>query len=573
MPVRLPIIKLKEILVDGHLVDEKDFSEASEYAERTSQNLADVLVSRKLITQDYLFQIYSDFFQTPVAKLRGRPLKKEILSLLPEEIARARKIVVFDKDPSGVVFLAMEDPSDLETISFIETYLGASIKPFLVSDSELNYVFSLYGQEVVEDFKKAIEENVRASTQIRAQKKEEKDIATELSIINIVNNILNYASSLNASDIHIEIFSDNILIRFRIDGILQEIIRIGKEVQPAIVARVKLLAGLKIDEHQKPQDGRFRYQALGEVIDIRVSIMPTLYGEKVEMRLLKSTAKPMSFSELGMLEETAKTISQSIKRTYGMILVTGPTGSGKTTTLYSILNILNQPQVNIVTIEDPIEYDIKYINQTQINPISGVTFASGLRAILRQDPDIIMVGEIRDEETAEISVHSALTGHLLLSSLHTNDAPTSIPRLVDMGIPSFLVGAVLNTIIAQRLVRRICPECIQSYTPTEEELENLKIQFMSFAMDDKKIDLPKILYKGAGCQTCGNTGYQGRIGIFEVLDLDEDIRRFINNPDFSLDDLKRMARDRGMISMIEDGLRKARVGMTTIEEVLRVIRE
>jgi type II secretory ATPase GspE/PulE/Tfp pilus assembly ATPase PilB-like protein len=572
MTLKLPDKKLKEILVDGHLISLEAFNSAKEEAKRTGSDLASLLVSRGLITNDYLYKIYSDFFQTPLVKLRGRPIKKEILSLLPEEIARAKRIVVFDKDAQGTIFLAMEDPSDLETISFTEKYIGSDVKPFLVLPEEINYVFSLYGEEVVEDFKKIIEENVSVSTRKYEDKKSEKDIAVEVPIVNIINNILNYAISLDVSDIHIEIFQENILIRFRIDGILHEIIRIDKKVHPAIVARVKLLANLKIDEHQKPQDGRFRYEIFGEMSDIRVSVMPTLYGEKVELRLLKSTAKPMSLSELGMLEDVAKIVSDSIKKTYGMILITGPTGSGKTTTLYSILNILNKPSVNIVTIEDPIEYDIKYINQTQINPIAGIDFSNGLRSMLRQDPDIIMVGEIRDEETAAIAVHSALTGHLLLSSLHTNDAPTAIPRMIDMKTPPFLIGAVLNTVIAQRLVRKICNNCIQSYVLTKDELDTLKYQIETFT-GGKEIKIPKELYKGVGCEVCGNTGYRGRMGIFEILELDEEMRRMINKPDFSLESLRKRAKEKGMITMLEDGLMKAKLGLTTIEEILRVIRE
>ncbi len=572
MTLKLPEQKLKEILVDSHLISLEAFNSANEDAKRTGNDLSSVLISRGLITKDYLFKIYSDFFQTPLVKLRGRPIKKDILSLLPEEIARTKRIVIFDKDVQGTLFLAMEDPSDLETISFTEKYTGSDVKPFLVFPEELNYVFSLYGEEIVEDFKKVIEENVSISTRKYGDKKEGKEIAQELPIVNIINNIINYAISLNVSDIHIEIFQENVLIRFRIDGILHEIIRIDKRVHPAVVARVKLLANLKIDEHQKPQDGRFRYEIFGEMSDIRVSVMPTLYGEKVELRLLKSTAKPMSLSELGMTDDIIEIVSNSIKKTYGMILVTGPTGSGKTTTLYSILNILNKPTVNIVTIEDPIEYDIKYINQTQINPLAGISFSNGLRSMLRQDPDIIMVGEIRDEETASIAVHSALTGHLLLSSLHTNDAPTSIPRMIDMKIPPFLIGAVLNTVIAQRLVRRICKDCIQSHTLTKEELETLKYQIETFT-GRKDIKLPKEFYKGVGCEVCGNTGYRGRLGIFEVLELDEEIRRMINKPDFSLDELRKNAMGKGMITMLEDGLRKAKLGLTTIEEILRVIRE
>jgi len=570
MAVRIPVEKIKELLVESHLVPEDVFNLVLADAQRTGQDLAGILVSRGLISDDYLYQLYADFFKTPLVKLRGRPIKKAILTLLPEEVARSRRIAVFDKDEAGLVSLAMEDPSDLETIGFVEKYISAPVKVFLTSSKDLNYVYSLYGQEIVEDFRKEIEENVLASSRLKMVG--EQEIAKELPVIKIVDTILAYAISLTASDIHIEVLQDTVLIRFRIDGVLHEIIRIAKEIQPAIVARIKLLSGLKIDEHRKPQDGRFRHEALGEAMDIRVAIMPTFYGEKVEMRLLRATAKPMSLVELGMLPDTAKIVEESIKKTYGMLLVTGPTGSGKTTTLYSIINLLNKPDVNIVTTEDPIEYDIRYVNQTQINPQAGITFATGLRSILRQDPNIIMVGEIRDEETAEISVHSALTGHLVLSSLHTNDAPTAVPRLIDMKIPAFLVAAVLNTVVAQRLLRRICRDCIQSYEVMPEIAEALKRQLKEFSASENPA-LPKILYKGLGCQACGFTGYRGQLAIFEVLDFDEDTRRLVNQPDFSLDKLRALAKQKGMVSMFEDGLKKAELGMTTVEEVMRVIRE
>jgi type IV pilus assembly protein PilB len=570
MELRLPVEKIKELLVESHLVSEDVFNLVLADAQRTGQDVANILVSRGLISEDYLYQLYTDFFKTPLVKLWGRPIKKAILILLPEEVARSRRIAVFDKDEAGVISLAMEDPSDLETIGFVEKYTNAPIKVFLTSPKDLNYIYSLYGQEIVEDFRKEIEENVLASSRLKMVG--EQEIAKELPVIKIVDTILAYAISLTASDIHIEILQDTVLIRFRIDGVLHEIIRIAKEIQPAIVARIKLLSGLKIDEHRKPQDGRFRHEALGEAMDIRVAIMPTFYGEKVEMRLLRATAKPMSLAELGMLPDTAKIVEESIKKTYGMLLVTGPTGSGKTTTLYSIINLLNKPDVNIVTTEDPIEYDIRYVNQTQINPQAGITFATGLRSILRQDPNIIMVGEIRDEETAEISVHSALTGHLVLSSLHTNDASTAVPRLIDMKIPAFLVAAVLNTVVAQRLLRRICRDCIQSYEVMPEIAEVLKRQLKEFTASENPA-LPKTLYKGLGCQACGFTGYRGQLAIFEVLDFDEDMRRLVNQPDFSLDKLRALAKEKGMVSMFEDGLKKAELGMTSVEEVMRVIRE
>ena len=569
MALRLPLEKIKEFLVDNNLISPEVFQIALEDSQRTGQNIIDILVSRGFISEDYAYQLYSEFFKTPVIKLRGRLIKKSVLSIISEEMARTRRIAVFDKDDDGFLYLAMEDPGDLETINFVEKYTNMSVKVFLTTSRDLDYVYSLYGKEVVEDFKKVIEDNIRETARLKLMG--EKEVAEELPIINIVDAILAYAISLNASDIHVEVLRETVLIRFRIDSVLHEIIRIPKEVHPAIVARIKLLANLKIDEHRKPQDGRFRYEALGEAMDIRVSIMPTFYGEKIAMRLLKATAKPMSLKELGMLDETIKLVEESIRKSYGMFLVTGPTGSGKTTTLYSTLNMLNRPEVNIVTIEDPIEYYIPYANQTQINPQAGVTFATGLRSILRQDPNIILIGEIRDEETAEIAVNSALTGHLVLSSLHTNDAPTAVPRLIDMKVPNFLISAVLNTVIAQRLVRRICKDCIESYEPDEEIIESLKRQFKE--MEGKEIEIPKVLYRGKGCQICNNTGYKGQIGIFEALNFDEDLRRLINEPDFSLDNLRNKAQEKGMVSMMEDGLKKAQLGMTTVEEILRVIRE
>jgi len=464
----------------------------------------------------------------------------------------------------------LSDVTDKWDIEFLEKNLKAKIKPFLATSDDLNGGFAFYGRHLTEDFKKIIEENIQAS--LRKKIGDVEEAAKDVPIVAIIDNILSYAISLQASDIHIEILENLILIRYRIDGVLHEIIRMPKEVHPAIVARIKLLGSLKIDEHLKPQDGRFRHKIGPDMIDIRISIIPVFYGEKVEMRLLPSTQRPLSMEELGILEDTRKIIEENIKKTYGMVLVCGPTGCGKTTTLYSILNILNRPEVNIVTIEDPIEYDIKYVNQTQINPLAGITFATGLRSILRQDPNIIMVGEIRDEETAEISVHSALTGHLVLSSLHTNDAATSVPRLVDMKVVPFLVAAVLNVSIAQRLVRKICLNCIESYAIDKDTAAFLEKQLKE-VNPYSKLTIPKFLYRGKGCTVCHGTGYRGRNGIYEVLNIDEELRKLIVKPEFALGDLNEVAKRKGMMTMFEDGLRKAALGMTTVEEILRVIRE
>ncbi len=566
----IPPQKLKEILLKEDLVDKEIFDKLLSDAKRMDQNIVDLLVSRGFIKIDYFYNLAAQYFEVERANLAGKSIDENILRKLAEEYARQRKIIVFAEEPGGTLDVAMEDPGDLETIEFLKKHLKSKIKPFLANPEDLNHGFALYGRHLTEDFKKIIEENIRVS--LRREMGTIEEAAKDIPIVAIVDNILSYALSLRASDIHIEIFEDTILIRYRIDGILHEIIRIPKEVHPAIAARIKLLGGLKIDEHLKPQDGRFRYKVEPDSIDIRVSVIPVFYGEKVEMRLLPSTQKPVSLEEVGVLEDTRKIIEENIKKTYGMILVCGPTGSGKTTTLYSILNMLNRPEVNIVTVEDPIEYDMKYINQTQINPAAGITFANGLRSILRQDPNIILVGEIRDEETAEISINAALTGHLLLSSLHTNDAATAVPRLIDMKIVPFLAAAVLNVILSQRLVRKICVACIESFSPDPALIKFLETQLIQ-TNPESKIKIPKFFYRGKGCSACNNTGYRGRIGIFEALNVGEEIRKLIISPDFSLDALNALAKKRGMITMLEDGLRKAATGITTIEEVLRVIRD
>jgi len=568
--LQIPPQKLKEILIKEGFIAVQDFDDLLAKAQRMGQNIADVLISRGFITSDYFYNLAAQYLGVERADLVSRAIEENVLRLLSEDLARQKRAILFARESDGTLDAAMEDPSNLETIEFFKKHLKAKIKPFLTSPEDLNRGFSLYGRHLTEDFKKVIEENIRATLKKKISGLEEA--AKDVPVVAIVENLLSYAVSLRASDIHIEILENGILIRYRIDGILHEVIRVPKEVHPAIVARIKLLGGLKIDEHFRPQDGRFRHKVGPDIIDVRVAIIPVFYGEKVEMRLLPSTQRPLSLDELGMLEDIKKIIEENIRKSYGMVLVCGPTGCGKTTTLYSILNILNRPEVNIVTIEDPIEYDIKYVNQTQINPQAGITFANGLRAILRQDPNIIMVGEVRDEETAEIAVHSALTGHLLLSSLHTNDAATAVPRLIDMKIASFLVAAVLNVSVAQRLVRKICLNCIKSY-PTDKNMTQFLENQLKEINPDSKLKAPKFLYRGRGCTACSQTGYRGRIGIFEVLSVDEEIRKAIISPDFSLDNLNMLAKKKGMVTIFEDGLQKAATGITTIEEVLRVIRE
>ncbi|MEK7507847.1 MAG: GspE/PulE family protein [Patescibacteria group bacterium] len=571
--MQLPLLpqQFKKALLAENLVTPERFDELVSEAERKNQNLVDVLVSNKIASAEFLGNLVAKALGIERADFSSIPVDKSVVRVLDESIARQRQAIVFNREQNGVYDVAMLDPSDLETISFLTQRLQAKIRPYLATSEDLNRGFSVYGYELGRDFKKLIEENIRASLISRSKTVEES--AADLPIVAIVENILSYAVSSRASDIHIEVLEDSMLIRYRIDGILYEITSVTKAVQPAITARIKILAGLKIDEHFKPQDGRFRYQIVNQTVDVRVSVMPTFYGEKVEMRLLESSQKPLSFEELGFSKSDSELISENLKRTYGMILSCGPTGSGKTTTLYAMMNILNKAQVNVVTIEDPIEYNMRYINQTQINPQAGITFASGLRALLRQDPNVIMIGEIRDSETANIAIQAALTGHLLVSSLHTNDAPTAVPRLFDLGVPPFLASSVLNLIIAQRLVRRICQSCVYSYEPGPDVNAIIEAQFIALGIEEEAKRQVKMLYRGSGCASCNMTGYRGRLGIFEIIGITDPMRKIITASGFDLGALREEARRSGTKTMFEDGLLKVELALTTIDELLRVIEE
>lgn len=569
MILPIPPQQLKNRLIAEGLISEADFEQVSAEAQRKNQSILDVLASMKGIDPSFLAGLVAEFLGVDRVDFGVHPLQENLVKLLPAEIARQKQAIVFTQEPDGTYGVAMASPSDLETVKFLTQYLKAKVKPYLATENDLNRGYSVYGLQTTSDFKRIIEQNVQET--LRGQKKSAEEAAADLPIVAIVDNLVSYAISSRASDIHIEILEDAVLIRYRIDGVLVEMMRIPRAVHMAIVARIKLLGGLKIDEHFKPQDGRFRYQIMSQIVDLRVSVLPTYYGEKIVMRLLESTQKPLSLEELGLLPHNAQLVGENIKKSFGMVLVCGPTGSGKSTTLYGVINILNRPNVNIVTIEDPIEYNMRYVNQSQINPQAGITFAAGLRAILRQDPNIIMVGEIRDAETANIAVQSALTGHLLLSTLHTNDAATAVPRLIDLEVPPFLVASVLNVIIAQRLVRRVCNSCVQSVPVDASIEESIVRQIEDLGITETRA--PAVLYRGAGCPVCANTGYRGRIGIFEILPVTDRIKKLIVDPAFSLDAMRQAARDEGTRSMFEDGLEKAQRGLTTIDEVFRVIRE
>ncbi len=569
--LQLPEAKLRETLLKEKLIKAEAFDKIITDVKRLNQNLAEVLISKEIFTEDYYYSLLSSYYGVEMVSLSSKKIDEKILLLIPENIARQKRVIAFHAEDKGVIDVAMDDPTDLNTVEFLRVYLKHEVKVFLVRPSELRQGFSVYAQLLSQDFKQIIEKNVQASLRAKLEGKKEEEAANDFPVVALFNSLISYALFLRASDIHIEVFEDFVLVRLRIDGILREIVRFNKEAHPYLLARIKLLAGLKIDEHYKPQDGRLRYQSASDIVDIRVSILPTMYGEKAEMRLLLGTNRPLSFAELGMMDYTIKAIEENIKKTFGIILVTGPTGSGKTTTLYSVLNILNNPGINIITIEDPIEYAIPYVNQIQVNTTAGLTFASGLRSILRQDPNVVLVGEIRDEETAEISVHAALTGHLVLSSLHTNDSTSTIPRMVDLKIQPFLIAATLNAALAQRLVRKICVDCIVSYAPEKDVIETINKQIKEAG--ESYIWKPQRLYRGLGCANCNEAGYRGRFGVYEVLNMTEEVRRSIIGSGFNLDNLKKIAIKEGMVTMLRDGLNKAEQGLTTIEEVLRVLKE
>lgn len=564
---------LKSVILNTGLVTEGEFDSAKEEAFRSGQMISDVLIGKGNISEEYLIDYLSKFFKVETADLKKMELKKEIIEMLPESYAKSHRVIIFDSDKEkNILKVAMIDPLDLETLEFLRAKFGnAQIVSYLMTPSSLKHALKQYKKKIGEEFNKIIEDNLKQSMVSGVSTATDLSrMAEAVPIITILDSILEHASSLGSSDIHFEPFEDKFLIRFRIDGIMHEILSLPKQIAPILVARVKVLANLQIDIHTSPQDGRFRFEMEDQKVDVRVNIMPTFHGEKTEMRLLRGSARPLSLNELGLSEENIKTIEENIKKTHGMVLVTGPTGHGKTTTLYAIIHILNQPNVNIVTIEDPVEYEVPRINQTQVNAKAGITFALGLRALVRQNPDIIMVGEIRDNETVDIAVNSALTGHLVLSTLHTNDAPTAIPRLIDMGAPPFLLASTLNVVIAQRLVRKICNVCVSSYKPTEDVRKNIQTQMNFVGVGYYKI--PEFLYKGKGCKLCNFTGYRGQIGIFEIFNVGDAIRDLIMKQ-VSSDEIKKAAIKSGMKTMFEDGLSKVEAGTTTIEEVLRVIRE
>ena len=559
--MNIPNDKLKDILVGSGYVTESDFESALKSATDIGREIADVLIFRGLISEDALGKLISEKIGYPYADVRKASISEEVLSLIPEKIARNYRLVPFEKKGKKLK-VAMENPENFEAIEFAKRQTGLEIIPYFARDEDIARALGEYKKNIKNEFDRIITENLKKAT---PKGEDLVKAAEDVPIVKILDTVLEYAVAERASDVHIETQSEEVIIRFRIDGVLRDIIKLPRGIELAIVARIKILSNLKIDEHRIPQDGRYKFSIDEDIVALRISIIPGFYGENVVMRILRETNRPLSLEELGLTGAGLRIVRENITKPHGMILITGPTGSGKTTTLYSILNILNTIEVKICTIEDPIEYGVNRISQIQVNTKTGLTFATGLRSLLRHDPDIIMVGEIRDQETAEIAIHSALTGHLVLSTLHTNTAAGAIPRFLDMGVEGFLLASTLNVVIAQRLVRKICSSCIMKYTPEDSVIKKLS-QDLGISLEKQKF------YKGQGCDECHNKGYNGRIGIYEVLPVTEKVRALISTKVTS-EEIQKNAVTEGMIAMLQDGLDKVASGMTTIEEVIRVVRE
>jgi len=543
------------------IIEEKKLTAAFEESKKNNTSFQEYLINNDLISDVDLGKTVAELLHVPSIDLSTTKIPSDLVYLIPETYARTYKVIAFQETDKEIK-IAMVNPTESSLVQqFIEQKAQKKVSVFYATQRDFEKALKIYKQNLQQSYDEMIKEQVKNIG---------KDEISEAPIERIVDILIEYAYDNGASDIHIEPEKDGSIVRFRIDGILQEVLHFTPEIDQQVISRIKFLSKLRTDEHLSAQDGKIQTKIENEDLDIRVSIVPIVHGEKCVMRLLSARYRQFGLADLGMRDTDLKKVMDASSKPYGMILSTGPTGSGKTTTMYAILKILNTKERNIATIEDPIEYEIAGLNQIQVNPKTNLTFAEGLRSILRQDPNIIYVGEIRDDDTADIAVNSAMTGHLVLSTLHTNDAATTLPRLLDMDIEPFLVSSTVNIVIAQRLVRKICERCKVSQT---EKMIDLEKHF------DKKL-LQKYfkssnearIYIGKGCPVCRNTGYSGRVGIFEILLLSEKIQDLIVAKNDS-QKIMQQAVTEGMTTMMDDGLFKAQQGLTTIEEVLRATRE
>jgi type IV pilus assembly protein PilB len=576
--------ELKEFIIDSGLVAKKEIDDAAVEAQKRGQSLGDILVSRGSLTEDALRRIQAYVLGIPFVSLKDHRISVDVLSLIPEPIARTHNIIAFKKSGDSLE-VAMLDVEDLASIESISKKTGLKILPRLTDTESIKSALLQYQKSLKDEFGDIISAEAGKILVVGDAGKDLsgddlKKMAEDLPIVRIVDTLLRHAVVQSASDIHIEPMEDQVLVRYRIDGILHDAMTLPRSAAAGIIARIKVLSNLKLDEKRLPQDGRFKMETEADRVSFRVSILPTFFGEKTVMRLLRETGEGFTLEGLGFHGENMERIHHALKQTTGIILISGPTGSGKTTTLYTMLDILNRPDVNISTVEDPIEYQMKRINQTQVNPQIGFTFASGLRSLVRQDPDIIMVGEIRDSETASLAINAALTGHLVLSTIHTNSAAGAIPRLIDMGVEPFLLVSTIRIIVGQRLVRKLC-ESKEAYSlnaATRGKIAPAAEFDIAFkALHDEKLikaestidDIP--FYHPVPADECED-GYKSRIGIHEVLSISPAIRETMLRSSTS-DAIEAQAKKEGMLTMFEDGLYKAARGITSLEEVLRAVSE
>jgi type IV pilus assembly protein PilB len=582
--VRIQDEQLKRFILDAGLITKSEIAETEKIAKEEKRSLSEALIAHGHMSEDDMRRIEAYVLGIPFVSLKDLKIDFDTLTLIPEPVARAHNIISYKKSEDSLE-VAMLDTADLPAIDFIKKKVGLRIQPRLTDTDSMRFALRQYQKTLKDEFgdiimKDAAELKVLSENGEEMSEQELKQIAEDLPVVRIVDTLLRHAIIQGASDIHIEPMEDEVLVRYRIDGILSDAMKLPKMAADSIAARIKVLSSLKLDQKRLPQDGRFKMEMDGQKVSFRVSVLPIFYGEKIVMRLLRENRSGFSLEGIGFHGSTLERVHRATRATTGIILVTGPTGSGKSTTLYTILDILNSPEVNISTIEDPIEYQMPRINQSQVKPDIGFTFAAGLRALMRQDPDVIMVGEIRDEETASLAINAALTGHLVLATLHTNSAPGAIARLMDMGAESFLLVSTLRVAVGQRLVRRLCDDKIP-YTLTKAERDDLAkkvdLNLVLNTLKEEKIvkddatwnDVQFYHPKEKGLS---DDGYKGRMGIHEVFEMSASLKELVVKG-ATTDALAAQAQKEGMLSMIEDGIFKAAQGMTTIEEVLRVINE
>jgi len=578
---------LIKLLVKGGIQTAEQLDVLKEESARLNRPLQDIIIEKQVIDEPSLKKLFADYAEIPYIEIDPRDIPQDVLNKIPERIARV--------DEDGLVHLAMDDPDDVQAVSFIEKEVGENTKVYIAPHENILQCLENYRGDVNEELNEVID--IQREDDGTAQQVTEAEVAEDSPIAQTVNLLLEYAIRSQASDIHIEPREEYVQIRYRIDGVLREVNQLPRNVLGALVSRIKILSNLKIDERRVPQDGRFKIKVAGKQYALRVSTLPIADGEKVVMRILDESNQAVSLTDLGYWGHSLAIITEAIAEPNGMVLITGPTGSGKSTSLFSVLTLLNRPDVNISTIEDPVEYKIPGVNQTQTNVKAGMTFANGLRALLRQDPNIIMVGEIRDSETANLGVQAALTGHLVFSTLHTNNAATCLPRLLDMGIEPFLIASTVKAVVGQRLVRRLCMTCREQYTPSQPEVDEM-VKLFNLREGQNFADIRRLEKQAAdqgvggetplgtnertvtglwkahpdGCDECNHTGYKGRIGIYEVLGVSVPVQKMIV-ANATSNQIQDQAVSEGMATMQTDGLIKSLRGNTTLEEVLRVTRE